>query len=523
MMDISKETYLEEVDARHSSEGLIDFNTNSNVKTRGTTNSAKRGNEEEIGDIAKGEKREETSTGDLIKTNSSSRLQPSPKRKERPKKSGAQDSGEAAGSGSANGEAGEMRRVKKIQMGEIPLCPVGLSLSGSGMQLFVKMDNILQKEQLAHLQSQFVANVCRARKPVRRLERRKYDKKRSRQPSTGLGSTGGPYVDDSGVCVQSKDTRPRPTPDSQFKNIPFPSAPSNFSEAPVVDLTGQTQRQLEADDYFSRCHVFVKEEVMPQESEENNACEEIVEDNINSESPLRHGPIARRTATSCVHGKGPSVWKQSSKVKTKFNVDKSVNCSGGTLRNEGTDPKRDQIVQTSPAVDLAFIKPNTVLGNVVGSKKRPMAPVFTSSDLPLKRQSVVGSCSSGEILIYQQRNNSSFFSPVQVSRASQANAFCSTNVNNASQCLPPKPIPEASYSPHAADFGMEHRSVERVDDERESSRYGLVDSASPESLLSTEPLTAQQNPAMFDQDMQDSPDVQDLQPPHDPVNGDVTP
>ena len=38
-----------------------------------------------------------------------------------------------------------MHRVKNINMGEIPLRPVGLSLSGSGMQLFVKMDNFLHK------------------------------------------------------------------------------------------------------------------------------------------------------------------------------------------------------------------------------------------------------------------------------------------------------------------------------------------------------------------------------------------
>jgi len=38
-----------------------------------------------------------------------------------------------------------MRKIKHINMGEVPLHPMGLSLSGSGMQLFVKMDDGVQK------------------------------------------------------------------------------------------------------------------------------------------------------------------------------------------------------------------------------------------------------------------------------------------------------------------------------------------------------------------------------------------
>ena len=232
-----------------------------------------------------------------------------------------------------------------------------------------------------------------------------------------------------------------------------------------------------------------------------------------SSSP-RSSPVELLRATSSVYGKGPSLCKQSSKFKPQSSLIRVVNKKKDLLCKEKRDAKRDRVIQTSPVVDLAVFKPKAVAPNVIKNKKRPMAAVFTSSDLPLKRQSVVGSCSSGDILIYQQRNNSSFFSPIQATRASKNNAFCSPNVSNAGLCLPLEPTSDASFSPRNAVSGRYDSSMNRAN-VSESSRYALIDSSNVESLPLTEPVTAQDNPSLFDHDGESSnvqvPDDQRLE------------
>ncbi|GFR64842.1 hypothetical protein ElyMa_000188600 [Elysia marginata] len=500
-MEHSREGTIEEIMITDDPEGNVDMNTNANGKVRQET---RRPGKLRMGrrEGGEGERNEEKETeekgggGDegvknsnSTKACSSSEVQTSPKTKDTCGTAGSQDeiindSNVESNDSSHSG----MRRVKNINMGEVPLCPVGLSLSGSGMQLYVKMDSFLHKKQLALLGNQFVAKICKAKAASGKMGQGKKSK-RNRHSSATHRSQERPIADYNREFDQRGSTDPGiATGASPPKDVVLPAGSSNIVEEEVVDLTCLDSRLSTIKGPDSSRDVFNNQEVLGHEGERTHYWEKGIEDDQSSDLPHTKDSIAKQTATLKRHHKYRDECKPSRRFRTQSMYQKNDWGNRMEPSNEGLESIKNQDTQTSLALGEVMVRPKpvNVIPNFIGSQKRLMPPVFTSNDLPLKRPSIVRSCSSADNLIHQQRNNSSFFSPVQSIRAKRTDAYRPTNINNASTSVPPKPNNEANPLCRNTISEKDNLVIDKIN-ESESSKYALLETTSPYPLPFSEP------------------------------------
>ena len=149
------------------------------------------------------------------------------------------------------------------------------------------------------------------------------------------------------------------------------------------------------------------------------------------------------------------------------------------------DETRKQDIQNPVATDWTVVKPRPVVPIAYAQHKRPVPPVFTSSDLPLKRPSTIGSCSSASILLHQQRNNSSFFSPLKPVGAGRNRVYLTATLNSTSASGLPAHNPKSAANLSRDKFFSEKdtMSVDHYLTDGESSKYALIDNVGPQSFL----------------------------------------
>ncbi|GFO24719.1 hypothetical protein PoB_005122400 [Plakobranchus ocellatus] len=338
-----------------------------------------------------------------------------------------------------------MRKVKNNSIGEIPLRPVGLSLSGSGMQLYVKVNNILHKEQLASLENQFVAKVCKVKKSV--------------------GVKIGQGVKKSGwsQSAETSFSSQNPANDNNKANGPAVDIDTSHSHAKGCFTDGPMfcEEPIEVDDdsepSFIKTGQLGFEDVKKESlDDENDGTGKLCDrDAARGEQVFSYSgdnpgnPTSRNTNKSSI---GSVHQHQSLRNFSRRKAKRSETNKHHCQEQKG---KRTQGIQTNPIADWAIVKPKPILpkSQLI---KRPIPSVFTSSDLPLKRHSAARSCSSADLLLHQQRNNSGIFSPINPMKNGALHTLCSTN--NASLCCP-------DYS---------QKSIMSVENTRDTSKYALI-------------------------------------------------